>query len=256
MNLHFNQTYIEKYHSSAQIARVVTELWVGENMFCPRCGNKSIQHFPNNKPVADFYCPKCSCEYELKSKNGSINKKITDGAYATMIERITSDNNPDFFFMGYSKYEMKVKNLVLIPKHFFMPEIIEMRKPLSEKARRAGWVGCNILLDKIPRQGVIEIIKNEYVANIDEVIGKVNKAYSLKVNNLEARGWLLDVLNCVNLITTPIFTLDKIYSFENILSKKHPQNNNIKPKIRQQLQLLRDKGFVEFIGKGTYKKVV
>jgi type II restriction enzyme len=37
------------------------------------------------------------------------------------------------------------------------------------------------------------------------------------------------------------FTLDEIYSFEHELKLKHPENNNIKPKIRQQLQFLRDK---------------
>jgi type II restriction enzyme len=32
-------------------------------------------------------------------------------------------------------------------------------------------------------------------------------------------------------------------------------NNFIKDKIRQQLQLLRDKGMIEFVGRGNYKKV-
>jgi len=32
-------------------------------------------------------------------------------------------------------------------------------------------------------------------------------------------------------------------------------NNNIEAKIRQQLQILRDNGVVEFIGRGLYKKV-
>lgn len=255
MDLRFNQSNADNYHSSSQKARVFTESWISDNMFCPRCGNIKIEHFPNNRPVADFYCSKCMCEYELKSKNGSIGKKVNDGAYDTMIERINDDNNPDFFFMGYSKAEMKVKNLIIIPKHFFVPEIIEKRKPLSSNARRAGWTGCNILLDKIPKQGVIEIIKNEIVANVDDVVNKVNKAYKLETKDINSRGWLFDILNCLNSISTQEFTLDEMYSFENILSKKHPQNNNIKPKIRQQLQLLRDKGFIEFLGKGIYRKV-
>ncbi|HDT15115.1 MAG TPA: hypothetical protein ENN55_02790 [Firmicutes bacterium] len=32
----------------------------------------------------------------------------------------------------------------------------------------------------------------------------------------------------------------------------HPENRNIKPKIRQQLQFLRDKGYLYFEGKGRY----
>ena len=51
------------------------------------------------------------------------------------------------------------------------------------------------------------------------------------------------------------FTLDEIYKFEQKLKIKYPNNNFIKDKIRQQLQLLRDKGIIEFVGRGNYKKV-
>ena len=125
MNLILDNSIVENYHSSTQIARVLTENWVTQNMYCPRCGNLKIKHFENNRPVADFFCPSCNNEYELKSKIGALGQKINDGAYSTMIERITSNNNPDFLFMSYSKQELKVKDLILIPKHFFVPDIIE-----------------------------------------------------------------------------------------------------------------------------------
>lgn len=60
-----------------------------ENMYCLHCGNPYLSQFENNRPVADFYCPVCGNEYELKSKNGILGNKITDGAYDTMIARIT-----------------------------------------------------------------------------------------------------------------------------------------------------------------------
>ena len=143
MNLAFDNSIsiMEGYHSKTQIARVLTEYWVNQNMYCPRCGNTHIKHFENNRPVADFYCPYCNNEYELKSKDGNLGHKINDGAYSTMIERITSNDNPDFFFMSYSKRELKVRDFILIPKHFFIPDIIERRKPLAPTARRAGNVG-------------------------------------------------------------------------------------------------------------------
>ena len=50
-------------------------------------------------------------------------------------------------------------------------------------------------------------------------------------------------------------TLDEVYKFEGKLKLKYPSNNFIKDKIRQQLQLLRDKGIIEFVGRGNYKKV-
>jgi len=45
-----------------------------------------------------------------------------------------------------------------------------------------------------------------------------------------------------------------MYAFENELKVKHPENNFVKDKIRQQLQNLRDKGFIEFITPGHYRK--
>ena len=35
----------------------------------------------------------------------------------------------------------------------------------------------------------------------------------------------------------------------------YPNNNFIKDKIRQQLQILRDKGLIDFVGRGNYKKI-
>ncbi len=46
-----------------------------------------------------------------------------------------------------------------------------------------------------------------------------------------------------------------MYKFEKELYLKHPSNNNIKPKIRQQLQYLRDKGYLTFDGNGTYTTI-
>jgi len=66
-------------------------------------------------------------------------------------------------------------------------------------------------------------------------------------------GWVLDVLNCVEHIGQAEFTLDDVYKFENYLSELHPENNHVKPKIRQQLQVLRDAGILEFRGRGEYR---
>ncbi|MDO4381031.1 MAG: DpnI domain-containing protein [Clostridia bacterium] len=242
------------YHSGSQIARVLTEDWMDKNMYCPRCGNLHITRFENNRPVADFFCPVCNSEYELKSKNGPLGKKITDGTYETMIERINSNQNPDFFFMSYSKASLTVNDLFFIPKHFFVPDIIEKRKPLSSSARRAGWVGCNILLDKIPEQGRIHIISGGRVSDTESVLSKVKKGIELETMDINGRGWLFDVLNCVNALPQQ-FTLNEVYEFESVLQAKHPNNKNIRPKIRQQLQLLRDKDFIAFLGNGVYRKI-
>ena len=76
MDVAFDQNLIGNYHSKSQIIRVLTESWVLNHIYYPRCGYHKILHFPNNSAVADFYCPMCKNEYELKSKNGAIGHKI------------------------------------------------------------------------------------------------------------------------------------------------------------------------------------
>ena len=60
----------------------------------------------------------------------------------------------------------------------------------------------------------------------------------------------------MNLVPNEEFQLSDVYSFEEVLSIKHPKNNNIQAKIRQQLQFLRDKGYIEFLGHGRYRKIL
>lgn len=137
LDLHFNQSLANGYHSGSQISRVVTEDWVARNMFCPVCGAPVLRHYQANKPVADFFCDNCKSDFELKSKESktaAIGHKIADGAYTTMIERITSLRNPHFFVMTYADWQ--VNNLLMIPNYFFVPDIIEKRKPLADSARR------------------------------------------------------------------------------------------------------------------------
>lgn len=255
MDLQLDAKLTAGYKSRSQIARVLTESWAGSNVYCPRCGGFPLKHFPNNQAAADFYCPFCKSEYELKSKRGAISGKIADGAYSTLIQRITSNNNPDFFVLSYSLEDLCVDDCLVIPKHFFVPAIIERRKPLPPTARRAGWTGCNILLGEIPAQGRISIIKNRVAVDKSEVVAKMQKASSLQTENIETRDWMLDVLNCINKLKKDTFALDEVYQDEIMLKMRHPQNNNIRPKIRQQLQVLRDKGFIEFIGQGVYRKI-
>lgn len=255
MNLNFDTALAEGYKSPSQIARILTEYWVKSNIYCPNCGNEHINRFENNKPVADFYCDSCNEEYELKSQKGKNSKKINDGAYGTMLERISSDNNPNFFFLTYDNRSWTVNNFIIIPKFYFIPNIIEQRNPLAPTARRAGWTGCNIRLDLIPKQGQLFLVKDSKEVPREDVLKLWNQSEFLKHQTQESRGWLVDIMYCVGLIPKSEFTLDDMYRFENLLQARHPQNNFVKDKIRQQLQLLRDKGIIEFVTRGVYRKI-
>lgn len=49
------------------------------------------------------------------------------------------------------------------------------------------------------------------------------------------------------------FTLADVYAAEDSLAQLHPHNAHIRPKIRQQLQVLRDLGLLTFLGSGSYR---
>ena len=254
MKLSFDLPLADNYTSQSQKIRVLSEAWVDNAIFCPNCGRKEIDKYKNNQPVADFYCLNCKEDYELKSKRNSIGLKIVDGAYHTMIERLRSSNNPNFFLLNYDLKSFEVRNFLVIPKHFFVPEIIEKRKPLSSDARCAGWVGCNILINHIPQTGKIFFVRNGKIASKEKVLSDWKKTLFLRdEKELSVKGWLLDIMLCIEKIDHKEFTLNELYVFENELRKKHPANHHIRDKIRQQLQILRDKGYLEFTSRGNYQ---
>jgi type II restriction enzyme len=183
-----------------------------------------------------------------------MGKKVVDGAYSTMIERLKSDNNPNFFFLTYDKVTLEIRNFLTIPKYFFVPSIIEKRKALSPTARRAGWIGCNINVSNIPELGKIFFVQNGVPKSKDEVLEKWSKTDFVKAaGSVESKGWLLDVLMCVEKIKQAEFSLEDVYGFEGVLQAKHPSNHNVRAKVRQQLQFLRDKGVIDFVGRGQYR---
>ncbi len=254
MNLFLNLKLAERYSNKSQIVRIVTENWVLDNSYCPRCGDKPLNEFENNRPVADFYCKNCLEEFELKSKRGNFPNKITYGVFSTMIERINSENNPNFFFLTYFP-NWTIDNFLIIPKQFITEELIIKRPPLSPHARRAGWVGCNINISKLAEAGKVYLIKNSKVIDPEIVKLNFNRTLFLRQKSKDFKGWILDIMRCIDEIKTNVFKLEDVYKFEDKLKLKHPNNKFIKDKIRQQLQFLRDKGIIEFVGRGKYKKV-
>ena len=100
---------------------------------------------------------------------------------------------------------------------------------------------------------MLYIIKNGQEENKNMVIKNYNKMLFLRKSKGELRGWLLDILKCIESLDKKEFTLNEIYSFEEFLRIKYPNNNNIKAKIRQQLQILRDYGYLSFTNRGEYK---
>lgn len=255
MNLFLDKSLAEQYNSNSQKIRVMSEYWAEENIFCPNCGNE-IKSLENNKKVSDFLCKKCLENYEQKASQKRFQGKVVSSEYKTIISRLSSVNKPHFFFMHYLISDYSINNFFVVPKYFFIPDIIEKRKPLKETAKRAGWTGSSILFSKIPDSGKIYYVENGVELSKKEIFTKWQKTAFLKdVKKDELKGWILDIMNCIESLKKKEFFLQDIYDFEHSLKILHPENKHIKDKIRQQLQYLRDKGYLKFIAPGKYELV-
>ena len=255
MNLQIDLACSARYKSKSQIVRVATEKWAADNLYCPACSSDEILPETPNKQCVDFRCPSCSGSYELKACSAWNPKKITDAGYKSMMAAILSDTRPNLLVLNYSDLWF-VRSLVLVPGFVLTKSVIERRKPLAETARRAGWVGCNILLGQIPADGKISLVSEGIEAHRSEVRKSFDRMRPLESLRVELRGWALDVLRVIRRLGKPNFTLAEVYQFVPELQRLHPHNLNIRPKIRQQLQVLRSIGLLRFRGEGQYTLIM
>lgn len=251
MNLEFDKALAASYKSSSQKIRKMGEQWVIDNLFCLKCGG-TLNKFSDNHPVGDAYCAACKEEYELKCKKNSLAPKIVDGAYMTMIEKIMHGSMPNLILLAYIENKFVVNDTLIIPKHFFVPDLIIKRPPLKQTAKRPSWVGCIINLAPIPDAGKLYIVRKGKVFPKNDILERFKQMSFVNKENIESRGWLLDVMKCVEQIGKEEFSINDIYAFVPHLQKLHPENHHVEAKIRQQLQKLRDEGYIAFTGRGKY----
>lgn len=252
MELCFDVDIARNYKSLSQIARVLTENWAARNLFCTSCNQSRLRATRDNTKVIDFVCDKCSETYQLKSQNKPIGDKILDSAYEPMIDSIKKNKTPNLLVLHYNSQNFCAENLLVVPRYFLTLSCIEARKPLSQNARRAGWVGCNIVLREIPVDGKIPIIEERKSVTPANVRQRFDRFRFLAGKNYETRGWTADVLKFIRQLGKTDFSLDEAYAFDKELQSLHPENKHVRPKIRQQLQILRDKGILAFKGQGRY----
>jgi type II restriction enzyme len=254
MQLKFEDSIADGYTSPSQRIRRLSEHWVSLHCYCPVCGQDTIKPYVNNRPAADFYCDSCDEDFELKSKSGRFGPRVADGALATMLQRVRDMRNPNLLLLSYDRHKHTVLDLIAVPKHFFISSMIIPRPPLGPHARRAGWTGCNICLRDIPTAGKIYLVRDGFAQPRPATLTKWQATRFLRQTpGEEARGWLLSVMRCIETIGQPTFTINEMYSFEDRLRMDYPANRHIREKIRQQLQKLRDRGYLEFLGKGIYR---
>lgn len=245
-------TLAKTYTSGSQRARVITEAWVRQHGYCLACKSDSLRQTSANTQARDFECLLCGHPYELKSTASSFGRRIADGAYISMMRRISSSTVSSFFLLQYTP-AWRIANLSVIHHTLITSSAIEQRKPLGPTARRAGWVGCNILLANIPPEGRIPLIING-----ESVPKYESRALFVATERLSAlgpidRGWSASVLRLLHEMGREQFSTDDAYSMELELSRLFPKNRHVRPKIRQQLQILRDAGLITFESRGCYR---
>jgi DGQHR domain-containing protein len=141
------------------------------------------------------------------------------------------------------------KQLNSDPKSVFFQRIASLSAPKTGQISDVNF----ILLSRVPESGKIHIVQNGLIRAKELVLAEWQRTLFLRNESPETRGWLLDVMKCVESLGKRDFTLDEVYAFERQLGDLYPGNQNVKPKIRQQLQYLRDRGFIDFVSRGNYR---
>ncbi len=240
------------YASRAQQARRITEDWIGRNGYCLRCDSNRLSPTAANTRTRDFVCEKCSHGYELKSKLGTFSNKILDGAYGAMLKTIREGRTPTFLLLEYSQ-SWSIQQLRAIHHSLITETAIQPRNPLSASARRAGWVGCHIVLPAIATQGQIPMMINGALSPKSVTRNAFAKLERLSTLSLSNRTWAAAILKLTEQLDRK-FSLQDMYKFEKELQFLFPNNRHIRPKIRQQLQVLRDADMIMFCGGGIYER--
>ncbi|HVU24913.1 MAG TPA: DpnI domain-containing protein [Opitutus sp.] len=248
-------TYLGKgYKSGSQLARRITEPCGAENLYCCSCNSDHLDPEKTNAQVSDFLCSECAGRYQLKSQSRKLGSRILGSNYERMLDAVLRNKTPHFFLLHYQLPEWIVRNLLLIPRFAISPSVLIKRQPLSAEARRSEWIGYVLDIRLIPESAKIPLIRDGTEVNRDDVRERYARIARLQALKPEQRGWTLDVLRCVESLSDPVFTNDQIYSFEANFAELYPANHNIRPKIRQQLQVLRDRGLLRSPRRGVWQR--
>ena len=267
LSTYFSEAF-KIYKNPSQIARNVTEKWASHNIYCPRCG-LPLQSYGNNTKVNDFYCNHYEQDFQvlpIPSKDNFQLKStksfphnhfpsiITGASYQASLSSLEKGTFPSLILLHYDLGRKLVQDGLFIHRLSVTRSSIIKRVPLTRTARRADWVGANILLDKIPEILRIPVIQRTEIVPKKVVMDNWLSIEKILKGNLESRGWISEVMLLVERLPED-FTLDDIYSFDSYLENLFPNNKHIRDKIRQQLQLLRDRGYIKFVGRGRYQKL-
>lgn len=253
MDLAFGSRLSEGFTSRSQVARVLTQDWVARQLPCLSCSPAPLSATPQNTRARDFLCGSCSEPYELKSKSSPFGKVVADGQYDTLVETIRDGRTPNLLLLHYDASALRVRALEAIHRSLLSVMAVRSRTPLSSSARRAGWQACMIDLTHLPGLARVPIVHDGQLVPWHRVTSAWARFNFMMSIRPDSRGWIQDVLACVQELGTPSFRLADVYRYESKLAALHPTNRNVRPKIRQQLQVLVAQGLLRRLVPGVYQ---
>jgi type II restriction enzyme len=242
------------YSSKSQLGRVLPQDWVERQLPCLSCSTLPLIPTPQNTKSRDFDCQNCGQPYELKSTSRKFGRRISDGEYHTLCSTIAADRTPNLLLMEYDLRSFGVRSLTAIHRSLISQVAVIPRTPLSASAKRAGWQGCSLDLASVPESGRIPVVTASSVLPWEGVVRAWSRFDFMVQLRPESKGWLRDVLSVIERLPPGSFGLDVVYQFERELQALHPSNQNVRPKIRQQLQCLVAEGLIRRDSRGEYSK--
>ena len=117
-------------------------------------------------------------------------------------------------------------------------------------------MGSNILLGQLSQEARVKVVEAGASRSPIQVRDDWQRYQFLAGKR---GGWAADVLSCIRVLERETlakeFTLeDFCQRFEADLAARHTGNMNVRPKIRQQMQVLRDGKVLSFVdNKGNYR---
>ena len=230
---------------------MVSEAWIGHEFYCASCGSDLVAYRANT-PVYDFYSSACGEKFQLKASKAPMKNRVMGAKFDKLWQSILSNSQPSLVLLRYDSPKWRVQDLAVVHRACITGSCIHRRKPLKETAKRAGWEGCDIILKDIPELGKIPVVTDGRIREKRLVLEQWNQSSKLLGVDPLNRGWLADVLRCVERLYVE-FRVSDVYSFEEELAKLHPANRHVKDKIRQQLERLRDMGILKPVARGEYR---
>ena len=116
---------------------------------CPRCKRRlTLKRLPKNFKCADIICDFCGYLAQVKTTTRSdidqLPKSVLGAAWGPQKNRMDAGVFIPLFIVVISPNH-RSKAIYYLPADLQVPQMFKQRKALSKSAKRAGWVGCNLV---------------------------------------------------------------------------------------------------------------